>query len=72
MRARMKQTDAILSYLKEYPYITQLIARHVLGIERLASRISDLKQMGAAFDKEYRRDVSGRRYMRYYLKGRRG
>ena len=42
----MTQTDRVLEYLRRYRTITALDALRDLGIMRLASRISDLRQRG--------------------------
>lgn len=44
------QSDRVLAYLREHGSITQLAALSELGIMRLASRISDLKKSGYAFE----------------------
>lgn len=61
------QVSRLAEYMGQYPYVTQLVARQVLGIERLASRIHDLKRAGFDVRKEYRKDFSGKRYVRYFL-----
>lgn len=40
------QNERIICYLQEHGSITQLEALNVLGVMRLASRISDLKKKG--------------------------
>lgn len=40
------QNERIIKYLKEHGSITQIEALRDLGIMRLASRISDLRQLG--------------------------
>ena len=40
---KAKQTDRVLAYIREFGSITQLEALRDLGVFRLASRISDLK-----------------------------
>lgn len=44
--AKIKQTERVLAYIKEFGSITQMEALRDLGIMRLASRISDLKRQG--------------------------
>jgi len=61
------QVRNLATYMTVYPYITQLIARQVLGIERLASRIHDLKKAGYEIEKKFCKDFSGKRYVRYYI-----
>lgn len=69
----MKQTqcDRIIQYLDDFGSITQLQAIADLGCMRLASRVSDLKQMGHPIR---RRMVSGQNrygekttYAEYYI-----
>lgn len=45
---KVKQTDRVLAYIREFGSITQLEALRDLGVFRLASRISDLKRQGYA------------------------
>ena len=59
------QVEMLQKYMEVQPYVTQLIARQVLGIERLASRIHDLKKLGFPIDKETCEDMAGSRYVRY-------
>ena len=46
------QINRILAYLDENKKITQIQALNDLGIMRLASRMSDLKQMGYPISKK--------------------
>lgn len=61
------QVDLLHSYLKARSYISPLVARQVLGIERLASRVYDLRKKGHAVSAAIHKDESGRRYTRYSL-----
>lgn len=45
---KVKQTERVLSYIREFGSITQLDALRDLGVMRLASRISDLRREGYA------------------------
>ena len=67
MSTKNTQVSQLVEYLGTYPYVTQLIARQVMGIERLASRIHDLKKAGYTVNKSFCKDFSGKRYVRYYL-----
>ena len=67
----MTQHQKILRYLEEYGSITPLEAFRDLGITKLATRISELKEMGYEFKQEY---MTGKnrfgetvRFMRYRL-----
>jgi len=48
---RNTQTQMVLNYMREHGSITAIEAEHELGIMRLASRISDLKEVGFKIDK---------------------
>lgn len=61
------QTTDLLDYLQEHNHITPAEASKVLGIDRLAARIYDLKKQGYNINKEIRRDFKGKRYSRYFL-----
>ena len=68
----MTQCERIQRHLEDYGSITSLEAMQEYGIMRLASRISDLKQIGVPIEKEM---VSGKNrygeptsYARYSLK----
>jgi len=64
------QVEKLLDYLDTVePRITQLVAGKVLGIERLASRIWDLRSMGYVISRDMKRDHSGQRYTEYTLLG---
>lgn len=49
----MKQTDQILNYMKQFGGITQYQAIVDLGVMRLASRISDLRQCGIKINDQW-------------------
>ena len=49
---KMKQTDRVVQYMKEFGSITPLDALRDLGVMRLASRITDLRKLGYAIVKE--------------------
>jgi len=64
------QVVRLLDYLDTVePRITQLVAGKVLGIERLASRIWDLRSMGYVISTDTKWDHSGKRYTEYTLLG---
>lgn len=68
----MKQTERILKYINDFGSITSLQAMQDLGVMRLASRITDLKQAGYEIDSEFvhskNRYGEPMKYKRYYLK----
>lgn len=61
------QVKNLIEYLQIHGYITQLVARQVFGIERLASRITDLRKLGHKIHAQRKADVLGKRYTQYYL-----
>ena len=65
--AKVSQVQNLVVYLNTYGYITQLIARQVFGVERLASRINDLKNLGYEIRAEHCKDMADKRYTRYHL-----
>ena len=48
----MTQQERVLKYLQDFGSITQLEALRDLGVMRLASRISDLRQAGYKIETE--------------------
>lgn len=67
--SRFTQCENLIRYMDSHDWVSQLIARQVFGIERLASRIHDLKVDGYNIAKTTNYDMSGKRYTRYYLLG---
>ena len=54
---KLKQTDRIYQYMKDFGSITSAEAMTDLGVYRLASRIHDMRMMGIGIVKE---TVSGK------------
>lgn len=50
--SKTTQSERVLEYIKTFGSITQFEALKDLGVMRLASRISDLKDMGYAIESE--------------------
>ena len=50
---RPTQNQMVLAYIREHGSITHLEAEKHLGVMRLASRISDLKNQGHKFDSKF-------------------
>ena len=67
----MTQTEKVMKYMEQYGSITSAEALSELGIMRLASRISDLKQMGvdvkSVLIKDRNRFGQPIRYARYFI-----
>lgn len=61
----MTQCAQIIEHLTKYGSISPLEARHVYGIERLASRIDELKKAGFQVSTVYKKDAKGKRYAEY-------
>lgn len=68
----MTQGERILNYLDEFESITPLDAFRDLGITKLATRISELKQEGYQFEQKYEKSKNrfGEpvHFMRYWRK----
>lgn len=61
----MSQREQIVRHLQQYGSISPLEARHVYGIERLASRVDELRQGGHSIETRTKRDARGKRYAEY-------
>ncbi len=61
----MTQKDQVIAHLNKYGSISPLEARHVYGIERLASRIDELKKEGFKITTYNKRDAKNKRYAEY-------
>lgn len=66
----MAQKASILAHLLAGNTISQAEARQVFGVERLASRIHELKQDGHIIVGDDRYDAMGKLYTRYRLVNR--
>ena len=70
--AKVKQTEKVLRYMQEFGSITSLQAMQDLGVMRLASRITDLKQSGYDVQSRYihskNRYGEPVKYKEYYLR----
>ncbi len=55
---KIKQTDRVLQYMKDYGSITPIEALADLGCMRLASRISDLRSNGVGITKKMETHVN--------------
>ena len=69
----MNQHERIMWYIKEFGSISPMEAYGDLGITKLATRISELKDAGIEFDQriEKKKNRYGEKvhYMRYWFKG---
>lgn len=61
----MTQREQVVEHLTKYGSISPLEARHVYGIERLASRIDELKKSGFKITAAGKKDAKGKRYTEY-------
>jgi hypothetical protein len=59
------QCDQIVDHLNKYGSISPLEARHVHGIERLASRVDELRKSGFKITTTIKKDAKGKRYAEY-------
>lgn len=67
----MCQQETILKHFHKVGTISPLEARHVYGIERLASRIDELRKLGYEITTKMKRDPMGKRYAEYQMVGQR-
>lgn len=61
----MSQCEIIVNHLQKFGSISPLEARHVYGIERLASRVDELRQSGHSIVTRTKKDARGKRYAEY-------
>lgn len=67
---KRSQTEALLHHFNHVETrITPLAASKVYGIERLAGRIFDLKNLGHQFETNFKKDALGKRYVEYVYLG---
>lgn len=64
------QRQTLLKHLGKVGSISNLEAITVHRIYALPRRISDLEAEGHQFIREHRKDVTGKRYVRYFYKGK--
>jgi|AACY02.16.fsa_nt_gi hypothetical protein len=64
------QRERIAVYLQQHRRtgITPAIAREVLGVQRLAARVEELRKAGIRVITHHERDEAGNRYARYVLR----
>ena len=61
----MSQTRLVKDHLDKFGTISPLEARHVYGIERLASRVDELRRDGVKIFTRIKLDARGKRYAEY-------
>jgi len=61
------QLSQLRIYLDEKGDISPAEAREVMGIQRLAARIEELRRSGLSIRTVMKRTLRGQRYTRYYL-----
>jgi hypothetical protein len=69
MTSLTPQAVKILGYLNTMGHITQLYASSEFGVDRLASRVYELRQAGIPIRKVMKKSYSGKRYAQYYIDG---
>jgi len=63
----MKQLDMLKRHFAENGSITNVEAQAVYKIRSLPRRICDLEGEGYSFERTWKRDLTGQRYMRYTI-----
>jgi len=66
----MTQQEQLLNHFQKKPSITNVEANAVFKIRSLHRRILELEAQGYVFKREWKRDTTGQRYMRYHYLGR--
>lgn len=66
----MSQQHVLLKHLNKVGSISNLEAITIHRIYALPRRIADLKEKGHQFIHEHRKDVTGKRYVRYFYTGK--
>jgi hypothetical protein len=61
------QIELLIAHFETVDSISNIEAQAVYKIRALPRRISDLKSRGYVFRHDWRRDLTGQRYMRYVL-----
>ena len=55
-------------HFENYDDISNIEAQAVYKIRSLPRRICDLQERGYEFTKEWKKDLTGQRYIRYFIK----
>ncbi len=63
----MGQIDILIKHFDNQDNISNIEAQAVYKIRALPRRIADLKERGYVFKHEWKKDLTGQRYMRYFL-----
>ena len=64
------QNKMLIEHFEECGSISNVEAQAVYKIRSLPRRICDLKEIGYEFSREWKKDLTGQIYVRYYLIGR--
>ena len=65
---KQTQNDMLIRHFKTEGSISNVEAQAVYKIRSLPRRICDLKEQGYQFTREWKKDLTEQRYVRYYIK----
>tara|TARA_R100000963_G_C4643507_1_gene107300 strand:- start:1367 stop:1570 length:204 start_codon:yes stop_codon:yes gene_type:complete len=61
------QVEMLERHFENYDDISNIEAQAVYKIRSLSRRICDLQDRGYNFKKEWKKDLTGQRYVRYFI-----